>query len=162
MRCSFHTNIQQQQGTLSLLKKKHFTSHSYRWNNFLCIPHCCPMKLWMPHPWKCLRPGATWSSEWCPCPWQGTGMRWGLRFLPTQTILGYSVSHNIVGHFKKPDFFISTCHMFQCLSVRKNKWTTNTFQLATTYSQKYPQRKTLPRICKHENQRFGSTYFLTI
>ncbi|GAB0210055.1 hypothetical protein GRJ2_003471300 [Grus japonensis] len=34
-------------------------------------------KFWMPHPWKCLRPGwmrlwATWSSGVCPCPWQGS------------------------------------------------------------------------------------------
>uniref|UniRef100_A0A8C3E2G2 Uncharacterized protein n=1 Tax=Corvus moneduloides TaxID=1196302 RepID=A0A8C3E2G2_CORMO len=37
-----------------------------------------PEKLWLPHPWKCQRPGwtglgATWSNGKCPCPWQGCG-----------------------------------------------------------------------------------------
>ena len=45
-------------------------------------------------PWKCSRPGwmglwATWSSGRCPCPQQGVGTRWSLRFLPTQTILWF-------------------------------------------------------------------------
>jgi len=49
-------------------------------------------KLWMPHPWKCSRPGwmglwATWSAERCPCSWQGFGTGWSLRSFPTQTIL---------------------------------------------------------------------------
>jgi len=35
-----------------------------------------PVKLWMPHRWKRSRPGwmalwAAWSSDRCPCPWQG-------------------------------------------------------------------------------------------
>jgi len=31
--------------------------------------------------------GATWSCGRCPCPWQGTGTRWSVKCLPTQTIL---------------------------------------------------------------------------
>lgn len=36
--------------------------------------------LLMPHPWKSPRPdwtgfGATFLVEYCPCPWQGIGMR---------------------------------------------------------------------------------------
>jgi len=30
---------------------------------------------------------AAWSSERCPCPWQGDGIRSSLRSLPTQNIL---------------------------------------------------------------------------
>lgn len=32
---------------------------------------------------------ATWSSENCPCPWQGIEMGWSLRPLQTQTILWF-------------------------------------------------------------------------
>lgn len=44
-------------------------------------------KLWVPHPWKCRRPGwmglwAAWSSGICPCPWQGGLSRWSLRSFP--------------------------------------------------------------------------------
>ena len=52
------------------VRKTFFTVRVVRhWNRF-------PERLWMPHPWKCLRPGwmglwATWSSGGCPCPWQG-------------------------------------------------------------------------------------------
>lgn len=47
---------------------------------------------WVPHSWRCSRPGwkhlwATWSSEMCPCQWQGFGTRWSLMCLATQTIL---------------------------------------------------------------------------
>jgi len=36
----------------------------------------CSEKLWMPHPWRCSRPGwmgpwATWSSSWQPYLWHG-------------------------------------------------------------------------------------------
>ena len=40
---------------------------------------CCPKRLWMLHPWNCLKPGlmepwaiwsSTWSSSWQLCPWQ--------------------------------------------------------------------------------------------
>ena len=51
----------------------------------------CPEKLWLPPPWQCSRPG--WTGLWAPCsgrrgpcPWQGGGTGWALRFLPTQTI----------------------------------------------------------------------------
>lgn len=45
--------------------------------------------------WKCSRPswmqlGATWSNGNCPCPWQGGGVRWSFRLLPTQNLLGFN------------------------------------------------------------------------
>lgn len=33
--------------------------------------------------------GAAWSSGNCPCPWQGFGIKWSGRFLPTQTVPGF-------------------------------------------------------------------------
>lgn len=55
----------------------------------------CPDKLWMPHPWQCLRPGwmgleATWSS-WVAFLTHGVeiGTRRPLRFISTQAILWY-------------------------------------------------------------------------
>jgi len=45
----------------------------------------CPERLWMPHPWRCSRPGwmgpwAAWSSirGWWPCMQQGVGASWSL------------------------------------------------------------------------------------
>ena len=55
----------------------------------------CPERLWMPHPWRCSRPGwmgpwAAWSDirygRWLPCLWWGVGASWSLRSLPTQAI----------------------------------------------------------------------------
>lgn len=42
----------------------------------------CPEKLYMPHPWKCLRPGwlglwAAWSSGGCPCLPSAVGLELG-------------------------------------------------------------------------------------
>jgi len=49
---------------------------------------------WMPHPWRCSRPGCMgpWAasfSGWQPCPQQEGGTAWTLRSLPTQAILWY-------------------------------------------------------------------------
>jgi len=58
----------------------------------------CPERLWMPHPWRCSRPGwmgpwTAWSSikcgGWWPCLWRGIGAWWSLRSLPTQAILWF-------------------------------------------------------------------------
>ena len=56
----------------------------------------CLERLWMPCPWRCVRPGemehwavwsSTWSSGWQVCLWQGAGAWWSLGSLPTQAIL---------------------------------------------------------------------------
>jgi len=55
-----------------------------------------PEKRWMPHPWRCSRPGwmepwaawsITWLNSWQPCMRQRVGTRWSLKSLPTQPIL---------------------------------------------------------------------------
>lgn len=51
-----------------------------------------PRELWMPHPWRCLRPHwmEPWSTGYGGCS-RGFGTRWSLRFLSTQAILYDSV-----------------------------------------------------------------------
>ena len=57
----------------------------------------CLERLWMPHPWRCSRPGwmgswAAWSSikhrGWWPCLWQGD---WRFMILEVPSNLGHSV-----------------------------------------------------------------------
>ena len=57
----------------------------------------CPERLWMPHSWRCSRPGwmgpwAAWSSikcgGWRPCLWQGG---WSFVILEVPSNLGHSV-----------------------------------------------------------------------
>jgi len=56
--------------------------------------HCCPGKLWMPHPQRCSRPGwmglwASWTGGWQPAHDSGLEARWYLRSLPTHAILWF-------------------------------------------------------------------------
>ena len=61
----------------------------------------CPERLWMPHPWRCSRPGwmgpwAAWSSiryeGWWPCLWQGG---WSLMILQVPS----NPSHSMILRF---------------------------------------------------------------
>ena len=80
------------EGRLRLdIKRKFFTIRVVRcWNS-------CPERLWMPHPWRCSRPGwmgpwAAWSSikcgGWWPCLWQGG---WSFMILEVPSSPGHSV-----------------------------------------------------------------------
>jgi len=66
-----HNGFKLKEGRFRLdIRKKLFTLRMLRHRRG------CPEKLWLPHPWKCSRPGwmglgATWSSGRCPCLWQG-------------------------------------------------------------------------------------------
>jgi len=69
----------------------------------------CPERLWMPHPWRCSRPG--WIGPWQPglvlngeidgpaCG-RGIGASWTLKSLPTQTILWFC-DIGITGSYNK-------------------------------------------------------------
>lgn len=71
--------------------------------NQLITDRRCHKKLFVLYPWGVQgQPGQiwiTWSSGSCPYTWQGVGIRWSFRFLPTQTILCH------VGHIP----FTSRC-----------------------------------------------------
>jgi len=76
----------------SNVRRKLFTQRAVRpW-------HCCPEKLWVPHPWRCSRPGwmgpwAAWAGGWQSAYGSGIGMRRSLRELQTQAILRF---YNII------------------------------------------------------------------
>ena len=51
-----------------------------------------PRELWVPHPWRCPRPGwmgpwAAWAGGWTTSPLKGVGGGWALRSFPTQLTL---------------------------------------------------------------------------
>ena len=80
------------EGRFSLdIRGKFFSMRVVRcWNS-------CPEKLWLPHPWRCSRPGwmgpwAAWSSikqeGWWPCLWQGG---WSFMILEVPSNPGHSV-----------------------------------------------------------------------
>lgn len=55
----------------------------------------------MSHYWKYsrlrwVRLWATWANERCPCPWEGVGMGWSWRPLPTQTIPRVEMSGTLI------------------------------------------------------------------
>ena len=58
------------------------------------VRHRLPILLWVPHPRRHSRPGwlgpwADSSGGWQPCPWQGVGIGWAWRSLPTQAFLWF-------------------------------------------------------------------------
>lgn len=65
----------------------------------------CPEKLCLPHP-ESIQGLAGWSSEQLegvPCPWQGAGIRWHLRFLPKPFY------HSMKGEQKNAKVAIEVC-----------------------------------------------------
>ena len=70
----------------------------------------CLEKLWVPHTWRCSRPG--WMEPWaawsCACPWQSVETTWPLRSLPTKGILCF---------YKLADVFVGP----GCRAVTKHR-----------------------------------------